>query len=194
MKVIKTEKQKAYKFNFGDKVKVLTAEGELLAGTTAIVQKTDSDGDVWVFSGSDHDFYCPDELELLEPSSKESVIGKYEEGQKFRVVVGEPFNVGDIVTLTLDDGSRCPRFTRDSDGQKYWEYYSNLEPLAADGQENTVILELTLEELRLIEATSAITSYTDVERYFNTAGFPKIAASKKHEFYREIIDIRKEAE
>lgn len=158
MKVIKIEKQEAYKFNFGDKVKVLTAEGELLAGTTAIVQKTDSDGDVWVFSGSDHDFYCPDELELLEPSSKEYVIGKYEEGQK------------------------------------YWEYYSNLEPLAADGQENTVILELTLEELRLIEATSAITSYTDVERYFNTAGFPKIAASKKHGFYDEIKDIRKEAE
>lgn len=194
MKVIKIEKQKAKQFKFGDKVKVLDDNGEIPAGTTAVVQKTDSDGDVWVFSDSDHDFYFPDELELLELSSKESVIGKYEEGQKFRVVIAGRFAVGDIVTLTYDDGTDCPMFTRDSDGLEQWMYYANVEPLTDEVQETAVILELTLEELRLIEATSAVTSYTDVERYFNTAGFPKIAASKKHEFYDEIKDIRKEAE
>lgn len=57
-------------------------------------------------------------------------------GNKYRVIKNDDpgigfFDLGDIVTLTRDDGSYCPYFTRESDGFKSYCGWVNLEPVAA---------------------------------------------------------------
>lgn len=47
-------------------------------------------------------------------------------GDKFKVIVADDFSIGDVVTLTKDDGTNCPWFCN-QDGRVMFEYYEYLQ-------------------------------------------------------------------
>ena len=77
------------------------------------------------------------------------------EGDMFRVIGGDDnFNVGDIVTLRIDDGTNCPYFWKEDKSDYHYIYFSNLEPCpksVRDAQVGDVVVGKSGSEYMVLE-------------------------------------------
>lgn len=73
--------------------------------------------------------YHIEDLKRVEKKSKEPKEAKKVVGGTYKVIKDCEFDKGDIVNLIHNDGSDCPLFKRESDGQEWYELLDNLKLL-----------------------------------------------------------------
>jgi len=121
-------------------------------------------------------------------------------GDKFRVIVGYmSFNLGEIVSLQVDDGTDAPFFCKEDKFHYSWINFSKLEPYTKtirDAQVGDVVVDEGGEEYMVLERwqntvkfsqrnnfkkTGHDATFDELEEYFTLKDAPEVVDDKTAE-------------